>query len=77
MKVHEGITVVLLVRKMKDNSEAWKQTKDSAKRLELEQANQSIGGALREAYGVPAVYNPADGIWYVGSFVGPKLYDLY
>ena len=74
------LEVAAVVAAMKRNSEAWLRatgTAEAAKREELERANQALGSTLRTVYGVPAVYDPSTGVWYVGSVGGSKLYDLY
>ena len=76
----ETLEVAEIVAAMKRNSEAWLRSPGSAeaaRREALEQANQALGATLRTVYGLPAVYSPADGVWYVGNVGGLKLYDLY
>ncbi len=73
----ETLEVAAVVAAMKRNSEAWLHAVDSGQREELARANQALGDTLRTVYGVPAVYASAEGVWYVGSVGGSKLYDLY
>lgn len=67
--------VVDIVRWMKSNSLAWLKA-DVATRKNLEQKNQAAGVVLNGAYGVPAVYSPPDGEWYIGHIGGDRLYDI-
>ena len=69
-------TANTIVAQMKANSSAWGATEDTDRRRQLEDANQKLGKRL-VALGVNAVYNRGDGVWYIGTIGGKKLYDEY
>ena len=69
-------TTNTIVAQMKANSSAWGATEDTDRRRQLEDANQKLGKRL-VALGVNAVYNRGDGVWYIGTIGGKKLYDEY
>lgn len=71
------LEVAAMVAAMKDNSNAWLSAVVDTQRDELARANQALGSALRTVHGIPTVYEPETGVWYVGSVGGPRLYDLY
>ena len=73
---YTNTTANSIVAQMKANSSAWGSTDDADKRSQLAEANQKLGKRL-VAIGVNAVYNSGDGIWYIGSVGGTKLYDEY
>ena len=77
MDIFDLLEVALLVHTMKENSEAWNKAGPDERRT-LEGANQEMGETLRNVYGLPVVFNPAEGVWYMGpAGHGLKLYDLY
>ena len=69
-------TANTIVAQMKANSSVWGATEDTDRRRQLEDANQKLGKRL-VALGVNAVYNRGDGVWYIGTIGGKKLYDEY
>ena len=76
MDIYDLLEVACIVHTMKQNSEIWK-TGDTETRKEAEKANREMGDDLRNNYNIPTIYNPRDGVWYVGAVGGLKLYDLY
>ena len=75
MEIYNLLRVAIIVHQMKANSAAWHNEQES--REDMERENRELGQGLRDFYGVPAVYDPEGGVWYVGAIGGPKLYDLY
>lgn len=76
MNPYDLMSVSLIVRQMRKNSEKW-YASAPAEQLRLAEENQSLAVELRTRYGVPVVYQPDGGTWHIGSVDGPLLYDLY
>lgn len=67
-------TVKYLVRQMRDNSDAWWASSDEG-RARLDDQNKRLASQIEELINKKLVRK--DGVWYIGSVGGEKLYEKY
>ena len=67
--------VTYIVAEMRANSGEWN-TNNQIGRIQLAAKNQALASILHH-YGVEAVYDAQNGVWYVDKVGGDKLYDEY
>jgi TP901 family phage tail tape measure protein len=67
--------VKTLVGQMKSNASAWHTSSDSNKQ-KLSQSNENIARDIEQLLGIK-ILKGSDGVWYIGSIGGRKLFDTY